>query len=187
MQTGQVRLLYLTNAQCTRIHGWFNPKRTLSWEDIVSKPSLTVRYLTEHGLVTDTQLHMLQPDVHEWIRFKGVSFEDVPRMTLWPLHPITHLRGDLSDIVEGRYGAKLLKQLGINFQMLKAMGLTAEWMKMLNFQLREWVDLGLTAQEAEVFTDREIYFLFGTTSTNLQMAITMADNVNKQCARMGLG
>lgn len=49
--------------------------------------------------MTQQELHELQPDLSAWISRKRVSFEDVPSMAMhWKLHPIVHLKGDISDI-----------------------------------------------------------------------------------------
>ena len=160
-----------------RVHGWFNPKRTLTWNDVISTPHITLRHLVVKGDLPQSLLRSLQPDVQEWVAHGSASFADVPLMTEWPLHPVRDLRGDLSTLVEQRYDPMVLNSLGINFTVLKAMGLTAEWMKMFDFSLREWVELGMTVNEAGAFTDREISYLFGTTRENLQMAISMTDTV----------
>jgi hypothetical protein len=73
---------------------------------------------------------------------RNVSFKDVKYMRKWPLHPIHHLGGHIPDLVTYEYSAELLVALGISYNTLVSMHLTAEWMKMFKFHPGDWVKLG---------------------------------------------
>lgn len=172
---GRRDVVHLTNAQSIRVHGWFNPKRTLTWLDIVNTPHMNVQHLFRAGL-SSTQLKQLQPSIAEWITHRHASFGDVPYMLDWPLHPIRDLKGNLAVIVEHKYDVKTLLKLGLGYNVLKQMGLTCEWMNMMEFSLRDWLDLGMTSTDANQMSDGEIAKLFGTDRNNLALVIAMAEN-----------
>lgn len=48
-----------------------------------------------------------------------MSFEDVPLMSAWPLHPLHDLHGNLGHFLEHKYSAELLYKLGITFKVLR--------------------------------------------------------------------
>lgn len=176
MQGGHPRdVIHLTNAQSVRVHGWFNPKRTLSWADIVSTPHMTFRHLHKSGVSTK-QLKQLQPDVSAWVNERHVSFEDVPIMLEWPLHPIRDLKGNLSVLVEHKYDYKTLMELGLNFEVLQKLGLNVEWMKMMDLSLRDWMNLGMTSADTHGMSEKEIATLFGTNKHNLGLCMAMTEN-----------
>ena len=70
---GTAVVLQLTPAQSCSLHGWTNPKRTLSWQDVARNPRITLKRCMEEGL-TQQQLHELQPDLQQWIARKQVLF-----------------------------------------------------------------------------------------------------------------
>ena len=168
-------ILHLTDPQSIRVHGWFNPKRSLCWEDILNTPHMTVPHLIRAG-VTPKQLKKLQPNIQEWIEGRGVSFEDVPFMTDWPLHPITHLQGDLSVVVNYRYAPELLVQLGMDYKALVALGLNPQWMQLMDFSLKEWVMLGMGEDDVAEMSEYDVNSLFGSPTPSVLLCIAMVNN-----------
>lgn len=172
---GRKLMLHLTDGQSVRVHGWLKPKRTLTWEDIAAVPRMTVPFLAMQG-IAPKDIRTLQPDIMRWIHERRVSFEDVPYMTDWPLHPITHLGGDISTLVRFGYPPELLLKLGLDFRMLTSLGLNTQWMKLFDFSLKDWVGLGMTERDTDGMSDNDIRGLFGTDRQSLALCIAMAQN-----------
>ena len=167
----------LRPAQSVAFHGWMNPRQGLCWEDIQYNQHLTVSRLLRFGL-TQANLIQLQPDVYECIQHKYVGFEDVPLMSEFPLHPITHLHGDVSTLVQYRYNCKLLQKLNLGYKQLRVIGMNSAWMKMLNFSFKEWMDLGLTIEDINAhMTDDEVMEVFGTCRTSMALTIGLAKSL----------
>lgn len=112
------RVIQLTGLQVIRIHGWLRPIPYLSWDHVVADRGITFASLVGMGIPVQ-DLHFLQQDVQQWISRKGVSFQDVPAMITWPLHPLHDLKGDLSHFLEQKYSADVLSRLGITFRVLR--------------------------------------------------------------------
>lgn len=136
-------IISLTPSQSIGIHGLFKPHRYLSWEHIANDPSITLDKLLRAGVSTN-DLHYLQRDVKEWVRYGKVGFADVGKMTIWPLHPIQHLGGSLMNLMEQQYPAPLLLKLGITHATLfRELGMRPEHMPMLKLTLDEWKLIGM--------------------------------------------
>jgi len=116
--THKTAIIQLTPVQSCNLHGWSNPKRTLSWTDVACNAKMTLAKCMEQG-ITAEQLHEMQPDVRLWIRHKQVSFRDVPLMVCWPLHPVEDLKGDISDLATMRYDARVLRDLGLSYEFMR--------------------------------------------------------------------
>lgn len=168
--------LVLTPLQSIRIHGWLNPKRILTWDDVVKSDNITVQKLVESAGFTQAMLVELQPDIHEWITHKYVSYDDVPYMVGFPLDPITHLHGDISTLVTYNYGCHVLLKIGLTFRRLKQLHIDARWMKMLNMTLREWVTLGLTIADVNAMTDGDVLDVFGACKTTVNLSVGMSES-----------
>jgi hypothetical protein len=158
----------LTPTQSITIHGWFNPKRMLCWKDFSTNKNITTKLCNSCG-VDDEMLYSIQPCLQAWIDTCEVSFQDVKYMTKWPLHPFTHLHGYIPDLVEHKYDAKLLLKLGINYQFLVSKSMTIEWMKMLNFSIKDWAYLGF---DPTTMSDNNISTVFGMDRSTLQLMLT---------------
>ena len=140
--------IQLTPLQSCRLHGWLNPRRTLYWEDVCSSSHITLSRCLEIGL-TPMQLKEMQPDVQMWIDFKGSSFQDVEAMLEWPLHPVQHLRGNLSDLASLHYRPHVLVKLGITYDYMRGvLNMDDRWMRVLKYTPKEWVQLGFGRQQA---------------------------------------
>lgn len=170
--------IFLTPSQSCTIHGWTNPKRTLTWKDIVSSSrNIQLDDCIRSGISVE-DLHNLQPDVHKWIEAGKVSLCDVPSMaSTWKLHPITHLRGDISDLATMRYRPDVLEKLGINYSyMRKELLMDDDWMKMLKYRPFEWNKyLGFTREDADAMGDVRIFKVFGMDTVMLKLAMTSHD------------
>lgn len=193
--------IQLTPVQSVTIHGWSYPKRTLTWNDVCtckwidvkllagtgisqevscSPPSLFPLQQTErwHRCVMAAQtlqdMQTIQPDVHEWISRKGVSFSDVPLMTRFPLHPVLHLGGDISCLVEHKYSSKTLLDIGFTFMSLKDdLGMQPSWMKMMSFTAPEWRSLGMTRADMECMSPQDVWLIFGVCKDELSLAFIL--------------
>lgn len=66
--------VHLTPRQSCALHGWWTPKRTLHWDDVISNSTINLSKCLQCGL-SPQQLKEVQPDVSMWIDFKGVSFQ----------------------------------------------------------------------------------------------------------------
>ena len=137
----------LTPVQSVTIHGWFTPKRMLSWKDICANKDITTALCSSCG-INDELLYVIQPCLQKWVEIHGVSFQDVRYMTKWPLHPFQDLHGYIPDLIEHRYEASLLHKLGINYQELLDENMTIEWMKMFKYSAKEWALLEFDVQDA---------------------------------------
>jgi hypothetical protein len=137
------RCIELSAAQAIRIHGWTNPRRICVWNDL---DGMTLNDLLSIGIPA-VDLHHMQPDVHQWIKHNMVGFSDVDNMLQWPLHPIKHLHGDLSDIMQAAYPALLLHKLKIRYNDLIELNMTPKHMQIFHYPLRDWQLLGFTKQD----------------------------------------
>jgi hypothetical protein len=172
-------VLQLDPVQSCRIHGWMNPKRTLSWDDLCNGGSggskgLTLSRCLEEGLSAE-DLRTLQPDVGMWVKHKGVSFEDVCSMTAWPLHPVHDLRGNISDLASMHYPASVLRDLGITYAYLRDdMHMDDEWMRMMRYTPAEWAVLGMKKQDVVDMGRQRVSDVFQMEYEGLHLAIAAA-------------
>ena len=150
----------LTPGQAVTIHGWANPKETLSWTDILSKSTLTFRFLITEARIPQELLHKLQPDIAAWKQANKVTLEDAVYLTQWPAHPVRDLRADLSDLINTNWPAEVRVKTGVTYADLLETGLTPETMGMFNFTLLDWSNLGLTKADAEKIPAHSLARLF---------------------------
>jgi hypothetical protein len=108
---------------------------------------------------------LIQPDILEWVRVKHVGFRDVPSMTMFPLHPIKHLHGNISSIVEYGYSTDVLLQLGITYLDLRVIHMDDHWMKAMNLPVKDWKQLGMSVDDLPEIT---CVTVFGKTSMQLR-------------------
>lgn len=183
---GGAAMVMLSANESVLLHGWWNPKRTLSWDDVVSSDRITVKMLVRDAKFTQQRLKSLQPDIYEWIHRKYVSFGEVPFMTGFPLDPIRHLNGDLSTLVAQRYPCDLLLDLGYTYRWLRqAQRMDSKWMKLLCFTPWEWTQLGMTEKDVEKdFSEEDAWVVFGTSKAAL--AIRMGVEICRNSALAGL-
>lgn len=159
-------LIVLTPTQSIRVHGVLNPKKTLRWMDIVDKKNISIRSLV-NTKITQSQLKHLQPDIYEWINLKHASFNDVCLLTEFPLHPITHLNGDLTTLIEYKYTASLLHTLNIDYLLLRGLHMDSKWMKLFNFEVRDWMLLGFTEDDVRFMSNENVEYVFDMDKTTI--------------------
>ena len=165
-------ILQLTPMQSCNIHGWSNPKRTLSWEDVAASHTITFQKCIQQG-VEPEQLYELQPDVTLWMRHKNVSFTEVPHMVCWPLHPIEDLKGDISDLATMHYDARTLRKLGISYRFMRnELKMDDDWMRMLRYKPCDWKEhLGFDEGCASEMGDQRTMKVFGMDAGMLRVAM----------------
>ena len=138
----------LTAGQAVTIHGWMNPKETLSWVDILRNPSLNFRYLNSSIGVSKELLHRIQPDIAAWVSAGRVQIEDTPSLVPWAAHPIRDLKADLGDIIHMRWPASVLSKVGVTYSDLLDAGMTPDSMGLFGYTLCDWSSIGFTARDA---------------------------------------
>lgn len=168
----------LTPVQSVKVHGWWNPKRTLCWEDITKSDWITVELLRENN-ISQSQLMSMQPDVYKWIQCNKASFQQVPYMVDFPLHPIMHLHGDISTLIQYEYPPATLKKIGIDYDYLcSVLKITPQWMAMFRFTVSDWIYLGLTKENIDAMNDQEVQSAFGLCKTSLSLSVDLYSSVS---------
>lgn len=150
----------LTPTQRVLVHGWLNPKPFLTWEDVCSDPKKRGARDYIHMGITQDDLARIQPDVMEWVNHERVTLDDVPLLTSWPLHPITHFDATLLDILEKRYDHVVLKKVGIRYSDLKKLHMQPRIMNMFAFTEKEWHDLGFTVEDLRKMSEQDAAVAF---------------------------
>ena len=150
----------MTASQAIAIHGWWCPNRILSWSHICPKVETTLAQLLAVG-ISEPDLYHLQPHVKEWIKHKGVSFADVPRMLRWPLHPLDDLEGDLSHLMLAQYDARVLQRLGITYETLVELEMSWVHMPLFHYTLQDWVLLGFAPRHVDSIPAGQCQTIFG--------------------------
>ncbi len=163
--------IQLTPGQSVTIHGWSNPKDTLSWTDILSKSNLTFKYLTKEANIPKELLHRLQPDIQAWKKAERIDLLDTPHLTPWSAHPIRDLQADLSDIIQLEWPAETLKRTGVTFQDLLDIGLGPETMGMFRYTLYDWSSIGFSKSEADKIQAQHLVRLFNLTKPDVMRCL----------------
>jgi hypothetical protein len=154
-----------------------NPRRTLTWEDVRKSTHITLARCLQNGL-TPKQLRDIQPDVKMWVRHKRVSFGDVPAMKDWPLHPVLHLRGNISDIAGMHYAPSVMCAIGITYDYMRdCLKMDDEWMRMMRYTPAEWVQMGFTQQHAAAMGRKRVDDVFKIEYDTLLLAMAAAASV----------
>lgn len=96
-------------------------------------------------------------------------------MTMWPLHPIKHLNGDISDLASMHYDSRVLQRLGINYRYMREdLKMDDDWMRMLRYRPKEWKDfLGFGELEAEQMGDKRLERVFMMDPGMLRVAMNV--------------
>ena len=153
--------LKLTPGQSCFLHGWLNPKPTLSWPDIRSKPEFTLQKLISAGIDLD-DIHKLQPDVSEWVKAGRVTIADCPLMAdLWGAHPVRDFKADLGDVAGFRWTADAMVKMGLTYGDLVDLGLTpASMVLFTHVTLHGWAQLGMSRADAAQIPEQALVGLF---------------------------
>ncbi len=149
----------LTPGQAVCAHGWWCARESLTWADVLAKPSLTLPALLALN-VRESDLHMLQPDLQAWVKAERATLADCPRMRLWEAHPIRDFKADLADLIGMQWPADCLTRMGVTFADLQALGITAETMGLFKYTLLMWAALGFQRSHAEQVPPNTLFRLF---------------------------
>lgn len=156
----------LTPGQAVSIHGWLRARQALTWGDVLTQESLGFAKLLSFNL-SEQDLYVLQPDLQAWIRNGKATLGDCPRMRAWDAHPIRDFKADLADLVGMHWPQEVLGRMGVTFDDLLGLGLTAETMNLFGFTLMMWVCLGFRRSHAESAPPNTLYRLFGMTKQDV--------------------
>ena len=164
--------LRLTAGQGCYLHGWMAPKQTLSWQDVVSTPSLTLTKLLSANL-SPGALHQLQPDASAWLRAGRMTFSECPLMVdPWGAHPVRDFGADLGDIAGQNWGPDLLQRMGVTYRDLVDVGLTPPSMALFtNVTLMGWAQLGLTRADVACIPEPVLVRLFRMTKADVMRSV----------------
>lgn len=149
----------LTPGQAVTIHGWWRARESLTWADVLSNESLTFGALLGFRL-REQDLYLLQPDLQAWIRSGRAALPDCARMRLWDAHPIRDFKADLADLIAVRWPHEALARMGVTYDELLEIGLTAETMNLFSFTLLMWANLGFGRRHAESVPPNTLFRLF---------------------------
>ena len=153
-------LLKLTASQAIEIYGAWNPKRLLSWKQIVDHTDLTWKKLRATGLSVN-DLYKLQPDPEPWIQNKRIDIEDITEMSTWNIHPIRQMRCTLSQLALLHWPAEVFIRTGITYDDLVTAGLTIQSIPIFGFTLLNWSYMGLKRHHLELASELECVQVFG--------------------------
>ena len=151
----------LTPGQACYIHGWFHAKDSLTWNDIVQNPNITLGSLLD-AKITLPQMHFLQGDLKKWTEHRKISKSEIHHtIGLWETDFIETFKLDIGDICSLRFCPDQLLQMSIDFHRLQEMGLTGENMSLFrHITLKGWYDLGMTRSAAQDYSDAQLYRCF---------------------------
>jgi hypothetical protein len=151
----------ITPGQAVTIHGWMKARTVLTWGDVLNNDKLTFAFLMGTCRLTEHQLHMLQPDLQAWIKYKRAFLEDSPWMTVWDVNPIQDFKADLADLIRMKWQSETLHKLGVTYEELVRLGLTHDTMLLFGLTLMGWSQVGFCRQHADAIPDSTLYKLFG--------------------------
>ena len=157
----------LTAGQSVTIHGWMNPKPTLSWGDVLANERLSFTFLNAQVNIPSVLLHRLQPDIGAWVSAKRVDLLDVLMLAPWGAHPMRDLKADLGDLVHTGWRAHVLRGLGVTYTDLVEAGMTPESMILFGYTLYDWSTLGFSESDAASFSAPVLGRLFGLTRADV--------------------
>lgn len=130
--------------------------------------------------ISASVLKRLQPDVTAWIRDKHASFPDVSWMMEWPLHPIDDLRGNISDLAAMHYPAGVLRRLGITYEYMRSrLQMSDEWMRVMRYDIPEWVEIGFTVEHAKAMGPKRIHHVFETQYDSLLLHVASLEPLHQ--------
>ena len=153
--------LRLTAGQAVFLHGFMSPRRTLSWEDVMSNDALTMRRMLEANLSFDS-LHRLQPDTGAWIRARRVTLLDCPAMALWSAHPTRDFQAEVGDLAETKWSVDTMLAMGLTYPDLEHAGLCFSNMPLFSHvRFLGWAQLGLSRAHVADVPEAVLIRLFG--------------------------
>jgi hypothetical protein len=169
----------LTAGQSVTIHGWMNPKETLSWGDVLANEQLTFSFLSTSTHISPVLLHRLQPDIGAWVSAKRVDLSDILMLAPWGAHPLRDLKADLGDLVHMGWRAHTLRGTGVTYSDLVDAGMTPDSMILFGYTLYDWSTLGFSESDAAAFPAPTLARLFGLTRADVSRCFIGARCVSK--------
>jgi hypothetical protein len=161
----------LTPGQAVTIHGWLYARQALMWADVLcADRDLTFQKLLSYN-ISEQDLYILQPDLQAWIRAGRATLEDCPKMRAWDAHPIRDFKADLADIVGRRWPHDVLFRMGVDYDELLGLGLTAETMNLFGFTLMMWASLGFRRVHADAMPANTLFRLFGMAKQDVLVSL----------------
>ena len=153
--------------QSLQLYGLLNPKRTLTWRDVLENHGITLRRCIVVACIPADKLHRMQPDIKEWIRHGRTTVADASHMGPWRPHVFNDFGCSIGDLVLYRQylTPQMLVDSGIDFRTLRdRYGLTADLMVMLKYSADDWVRLRIDPQFVTIELSEEHWRkLFGLT------------------------
>jgi hypothetical protein len=131
----------LTPRQSTLIHGWWDPRPTLTWED-VRRRKLNLDFLLNTACLRPVDLVVIQPDPRQWVQHTGASLKHARQMIVWPANPFTHLGADLADVLSMKLTMAEMVRMDITYRQLLANGMNEKTERLFRFDEEEWSMLG---------------------------------------------
>jgi hypothetical protein len=165
--------LSLTPGQSVYLHGWWNPKPTLTWSDVLSDARLTMQFMLSAGLGMH-MLYQLQPDVSRWLRAGRATLEDCPGMCQhWGAHPFKDFNADLSDVIAVRWSVDVMVKTGLTYRnLVDEAGMTHDTMALFtHVTLAGWAALGFSKDDAGKIPEVPLIRLFGMGKVDVLRAL----------------
>ncbi len=156
----------LTPGQAVSIHGWWRARQALTWGDVLTQDGLGFSKLLSFNLA-EQDLYVLQPDLQAWVRPGKAVLADCPRMRAWDAHPIRDFKADLADLVGLHWPHEILSRMGVTYEDLLGLGLTAETMNLFGYTLMMWASVGFRRSHAEGIPPNTLFRMFGMTKQDV--------------------
>jgi hypothetical protein len=160
----------LTPGQAVTIHGWMRARQALTWGDVLSAPNLTFQTLLSYNL-QEQDLYVLQPDLQAWVRAGKATLADCPKMRPWDAHPIRDFKADLADLVGMHWPQDVLTRIGVDYEELLTLGLTAETMNLFGYTLMMWSSVGFRRAHADTIPANTLYRMFGMAKQDILVSL----------------
>lgn len=164
----------LTPAQAVKIHGWIQPSRRLSWEQVCQRDDLTFYSLfvvlcdgihtpshRQHAVAT---LHTLQPSLQEWICRGKVTLEDCEVLHMkWDVNFTRDFPNmSIGNILMANMSHEAMVRCKMDVDILiNQSGMTPDIMSLFHFSPRQWVQLGLRYDHIKDMSDALMCKVFG--------------------------
>ena len=139
-------------------------KKTLTWGDIVSRPSLTFRRCVEAG-VPPKRLYNLQGSLQKWVDLERVTLQDYALLSEWNCNPFDELQASIGDLImlRSEMQPKQLARAGVTYGILKDKhGMSVDLMFMLRYSLEEWRELGFQREDLDSMKAADVQRIFGS-------------------------
>ena len=165
--------LALTPGQAVYLHGWWSPRTTLTWGDVLSNERLTLQHMLGAGL-TLHMLYQLQPDISRWLRAGRARLEDCPSMAQhWSAHPFRDFSADLSDLIAVRWPVDVMAKVGVTYRSLvDEAGMSQDTMGLFtHVTLAGWAVLGFGKADAALIPEPTLIRLFGMGKADVLRAL----------------